>query len=97
MKKHHHKELARMCCKSKEDADILGNHIAELKATIEKQKDHHEHKCQSMVTDWQKKSECHDADLSRLKHESALEIQALTQRLCECNANLSSKELGFII
>ncbi len=86
-----------MCCKSKEDADILGNHIAELKANIEKQKDHHEHKCQIMVTDWQKKSECHDADLSRLNHESALVIQALTQKLGKCNANLSSKELGFII
>jgi hypothetical protein len=97
MNEHHQKEFARMCCKFKDEADILGNHIVELKATIEKQKDHHEHKCQIMVTDWQKKSECHDADLSRLKHESALENQALTQKLAECNANISSKELGFTI
>jgi len=97
MKEHHQKEFARMCCKFKDEADILGNHIAELKATIEKQKYHQEHKCQIMVTDWQKKSECHDADLSRLKHESALENQALTQKLAERNANISSKELGFTI
>ena len=97
MKEHHQKEFARMCCKFKDEADILGNHIAELKATIEKQKDHHEHKCQIMVTDWQKKSECHNADLSRLKHDSALENQALTQKLAECNDNISSKELGLTI
>ncbi len=95
-KEHHQKELARMCCKFKDDADILGNHIAELKTTIERQTEHHEHKWHIMVTDWQKKSECHDADLSRLKHESAVETQALTQKLAESNANISSKERDFI-
>jgi hypothetical protein len=37
MKEHHQKELGRMCCKFKDNANILGNHIAELKTTIERQ------------------------------------------------------------
>ncbi|KAL3803763.1 hypothetical protein ACHAW5_004614 [Stephanodiscus triporus] len=95
-KEQHKKELARMCCKSLDEVNILGNRIAELEATIEKQRESHNLECQIMVTDWQQKLECHDAHLSRLKSESAIEVQGLTQKLAELNGYIASKERDFI-
>jgi hypothetical protein len=92
LKMQHKKEFSRLCCKAMDEADILGNEIAELQNTIKTQKEGHDYKCKNMLSDWQRKVDDRDAVISRIKYESALEMQGLTLKLDQLNCTLASKD-----
>jgi len=91
-KAQHKKELARICCVAQDEQDILGNQIAELKENNKKQSGIHERKYQLLETDWRHKMEGQNATISRIKYESALEIQGLSIKMSELSDTLASRE-----
>ncbi len=95
-KMQHRKEVSRLCCKAMDEADILGNEIAELKNAIKMQKVDHDHKCQHMLSDWQRKVDDNDAVMSRIIYESTLEMQGLSLKLDQLNLTLASKDREII-
>ena len=92
MKAQHGKDQARLCCMSQDEQDILGTQIAELKDATKKQSEGHERKCQLVEVDWHHKMETKNAAISRIKYESALEIQGLSLRMAELSDLLAQKE-----
>lgn len=96
LKVQHKKECSRLCCKAQDEADILGNEIAELHNTIKKQNEDHDRKCRHIMADSQRKMDDQDAVLSRLKYESALEVQGLSLKLDQLNALSASREMDII-
>ena len=96
LKVQHKKELSKLHWKAMDDAVILGNQIAELKSTIKKQQEDNDRKCLLIVTDWQRKLDGHDAVISRIKYESALEIQGLSMKVDDMNGTIASKDREII-
>ena len=74
------------------EANKLGIHIADLKSTMTKLAEDHEYEYQKVLLDCQNQKECYEAALSRLRHDSTIEIQVLSQQLVELNAIVSTKK-----
>lgn len=88
----HRKELSRVTCLAMDEADILGNQIADLRDTLKKNEERAASKIRLLDLEWNRKVENQDAAMSRLKYESALEIQGLTVQLGEVSDTLVCKE-----
>lgn len=63
------------------EANNLGIHIAGLKLTMMKLAEDHEYEYQKILMDFQNQRECHEVALTRLRHDSTIEIQVLNQNL----------------
>jgi hypothetical protein len=81
MKEHHRNEV-----------NSLGIQIAELKSTMTKLAEDHQYEYQKILLDCQNQKECHESALSRLRHDSTIEIQVLSQQLAELNAIVLTKK-----
>jgi chromosome segregation ATPase len=81
MKEHHRNEI-----------NTLGITIAELKSTMTKLAEDHQYEYQKILLDCQNQKDCHEAELSRLRHESTIEIKVLSQQLAELNAIVLTKK-----
>ena len=76
----------------RDEQDILNNQIASLRDTIKDQEVKALSKERLLVLDYQGKMEEQDAVMSKLRYQSALDIQGLTLKLGEQNEKLQSKE-----
>ena len=92
MKAQHRKEKVRLSCRSQDEQDILNNTIVNLEAELSKVKALCDQKCQVMETEYLHQIDGINATLSKLKYESALDVQHLSKEKDTLSQQLSSTQ-----